>query len=123
MSLATVTLLGRDYRLACDDGQEERLRELAYEVDDRMRRLRKQMGGTEAPNISQEMLLLVLTAITMADELSDVKQEATRLHEELASTSHSFERSKRIELERTLAGTINGIAERLERIADRLEAE
>ena len=68
-------------------------------------------------------LRMVLTAITMADELSDVKQEATRLHEELASTSHSFERSKRIELERTLAGTINGIAERLERIADRLEAE
>lgn len=121
MSVAAVTVRGREYRLACDDGQEARLRELAYEVDDRLRRLEKGLGG-QAAGHAEEMLLLVMAAITLADELADARREAGQLHEELSHTSRSFERGKQIEMEQALAAAIDGIAERVERMADGLES-
>ncbi len=122
MSVITVSIHGKDYQLACDNGQEEHLRELAYQVDDRLRQMEKKLGGT-ASGHGEEMLLFMLTAITMTDELNDIKSELDQLHQEMANTSHSFERSKNIEMEQILAGTIDEIAQRIERMADKLESK
>lgn len=39
MTAVTIKVGGRDYRIACDDGQEEHLRFLADEVDERLQSL------------------------------------------------------------------------------------
>jgi len=70
MTAVTIKVAGRDYRIACDDGQEEHLRFLADELDDRVHSL---IFGMES-NPGEAMSLL-LAALTMADELIELKKE------------------------------------------------
>ena len=114
MASITVRVNAREYRVSCDDGQEEHLRKLAGEVDQRVRTLAGAIA--HAP----ESELLVITAVILADELHDMRQELGRLRGQITDTSHSFERSKFIEMEQTLSATINDIAERIERITGQI---
>jgi cell division protein ZapA len=72
MAIVAINVGGREYNLACDDGQEEHLCRLADEVDGRMRSLSERMGGRLSENMG-----LLLTAITMADELIENKRQIT----------------------------------------------
>lgn len=112
MASVILQINGRDYRIACDDGQEERLRAIGAEIDSRVKNLGKAMGP------SQESLLLVITCIMLADELQDTQLELAKLRSEMADSSHSFERNKMIEMEKMLSATIHDIAARIERITD-----
>lgn len=106
---------GREYDLACDDGQEVHLRNLARSLDHRLRQLSEAVGKTS------ESQLLVLAALMLTDELQDTTDESTQLRSDIQNSSHSFERNKQIELENAIAQTINNIAERIETIATELE--
>ena len=68
MSQVSVTVNGHPYKIACDDGQEPRIRRLAQYVDARV--------GEFVKNIGQvgEARLLLLTALVIADELSDTNE-------------------------------------------------
>ncbi len=70
MTTVTIKVGGRDYRVACDDGQEEQLRFLADEVDDRVQALT--FGLDNNPG---EGMALLLAALTMSDELIELKKE------------------------------------------------
>lgn len=65
MAQVDLEVNGRAYRLFCEDGQEDRLRELAAYVDARLKRITGGKSGSDAQ-------MLLLTAIVMADELQDV---------------------------------------------------
>jgi cell division protein ZapA len=104
MSRVEVVLAGRAYTLACDDGQEDRLRRLVGVVDTRLRDLIKDgVGGGDA----QRMLLV---ALMLADELMD-------LQEDLSTTRRSSlaEDDGMIAVVDTLSRRIEDIALRLER--------
>ena len=60
MAVVHIHIGGREYDIACDDGQEEHLRFLADEVDDRIRALIFGMGSNPGEGMS-----LLLTALTM----------------------------------------------------------
>lgn len=115
MARVTVFINGREYQVACDDGQEEHLRRLAQEVDERVRQLGYTMGQ------AGESLLLVLASLMMADELHDIRRELTALRREITHTSQSFEQSKLIEMESAISTTIEEIAARIEKIAEHME--
>lgn len=70
MAEINLTINGRSYGIACDDGQEKRVIELGRYVDDRLR----EIGRSGAA--SNDSHLLVLTALIMADELMDLKDRA-----------------------------------------------
>ena len=66
MARVSITLYGRNYTVACEDGQEARLAELVDYVDDRLRAL-----GAKTPN-ANEAQLLVLVSLLLADEVFDL---------------------------------------------------
>ena len=67
MAEITLTINGRNYGIACDDGQERRVLELGRYVDQRLREIAR--AGTA----TNESHLLVLTSIILADEIADMK--------------------------------------------------
>ncbi len=63
----TVSVAGRSYEIGCDDGQEERVRALAADIDRRVNDLLKSVGAVG------EARLLFMAALLIADELSGIK--------------------------------------------------
>lgn len=68
MGQVSITLNGRTYRLACENGEEDRLIELATHVKERVDQLTTEFG-----QVGDERLLL-MTAILIADELWDTRK-------------------------------------------------
>ncbi len=119
MAIVAVKIGGREYHLACDDGQEEHLRLLADDVDDRVRDLTARMGGNTG-----EVMGLLLAAITMADEVIENKKEIEKITAEkarIASLIGSVEQAPEYYNSEAVAVTLEEIAERIERIAERVE--
>lgn len=73
-----ITINGHNYTLACDDGQESHVEQLAEEVSMRAVQLAQGMPG------ANETMVLVMTCLMLADELYESRQEAGALHEHLA---------------------------------------
>jgi cell division protein ZapA len=96
-----VAINGRNYRVACDDGQEDHLRQLAEYVDRRVMELVESVGQIG------EARLLVMASLLIADELS----------ESFASLEAGDP-----EAEDRLAQATELVAERIETIAAGLEA-
>jgi len=65
MAKVTLQINGHGYEFSCDDGQEPHLREMAELVNRRMRDLGQGVGAVG------EVKLLIMTALLLADELSD----------------------------------------------------
>jgi cell division protein ZapA len=120
MAVVHIRISGRDYSIACDDGQEEQLRFLADEVDDRIRSLVFRMGG----NPGEEMALL-LTSLTMADELIESKKEIEALRGESRSGGNVKQerqgQARLQEIEAAMTATLEDIALRIEKIAEQVE--
>ncbi len=70
MAEVNISINGRQFGIACDDGQEQRVTDLANFVDSRLQEIAAAGAGTN------ESHLLVLTSIVMADELFDARDAA-----------------------------------------------
>jgi cell division protein ZapA len=110
MPRVEVALNGRYYGLACADGQEGRLRELAAYVDMRLRDVAAAGPGNEAQ-------LLVLTALTLADEIFEQQAALAqaRIPRADAPTPANDEAGTLVELVERLTRRVEDIASRLER--------
>lgn len=123
MAVVTIRVGGRDYQVACDDGQEEQLRFLADDVDDRVRLLIHRMGGSPG-----EFMALLLTTLTMSDELIENKKEIEKCLGEIRKLrSYTDQQAKQdpdnriAQMEVAMAVTLEEIAARIEKIADGVE--
>jgi cell division protein ZapA len=116
MSQVNVTINGRQFRMACEDGQEDHLNALARELDGRINGLRAKFGEIG------DTRLTVMAAITVADELAEAGLRIKRLEEELATLQQvqaaASDRSKTTQA--TLASALSAAAERVESITKRL---
>ena len=65
MAQVNVTINGRQFRMACEDGQEGHLIELARDLDMRISGLRGKFGEIG------DTRLTVMAALTVADELAE----------------------------------------------------
>jgi cell division protein ZapA len=79
MAYVNVTINGRQYRMACEEGQEARLMRLAQSLESRIGDLRGKFGEIG------DARLTVMSALMVADELLDANQRIRRLEEELAA--------------------------------------
>lgn len=111
MSAVDISILGRSYRIGCDDGQEQDLHLLAEYLDDRLHGLKRGYG------IVNESMAHVMLMLTLADELQEVKKEAAALRRQLSSVAESFESGKATDMERLLANTLTRVTERIEKMA------
>lgn len=113
MAEVNLAINGRNYGIACDDGQEQRVRDLGRYVDDRLR----DISGAGAA--ASENHLLVLTAIVLADEVFDMRSHIDKLMSS-PHTAHQEEGAGKEEEELivramdSLAGRINSIAVRIQ---------
>ena len=76
MAQVNATIAGRQFRLACEDGQEEHLQALAHDLDQRIIDLRAKFGEIG------DTRLTVMAALMVADELSEAAHKIRRLEEE-----------------------------------------
>jgi cell division protein ZapA len=110
MAHVSVTINGRQYRMACDDGQEHHLARLAHEIDQRIARVRTTFGEIG------DMRLTVMAALIVADELSEANQRMHQVEAELKllqsvrATADQFGT-----VEADIAAAFNTAADRLEK--------
>jgi cell division protein ZapA len=116
MSEVNVTINGRQFRMACEDGQEDHLVRLARELDSRISGLRSKFGEIG------DTRLTVMAAITVADELAEAGTRIKRLEDELAALQEvrvtASDRSKAMQA--TVASALGAAAERIEGITKKL---
>lgn len=110
MPQVTVTIAGKTYRMACDDGQEQHLFGLARRLDGTIDELRGVFGEIG------DQRLTVMSAITVLDQLSEAERKVEALKAEVAALSEACER-----LERDRAGIEDRVADRLVAAAERIE--
>src|SRR5258707_14492275 len=79
MPQISVTINGRQFRMACENGEEARLTRLAQDLDARIGALRSRFGEIG------DTRLTVMAALALADELSEVKEKLQRLEAQLAT--------------------------------------
>jgi cell division protein ZapA len=117
MATVTVSINGRNYRMACDDGQEDHLTRLAQSFNARIGELRGEFGEIG------DMRLTVMAALTIADELSEQREQLRRIEDELASLQDArvvaADRAKMTE--NAIAAAFNSAAERIETLARALD--
>ncbi|MBI2740231.1 MAG: cell division protein ZapA [Rhodospirillales bacterium] len=85
MPEVAVQIANRSYELACGDGEEERVQELAAYVDEKVTELRRQLPGTP------EVKLLVFAALILADESREARGIAPAAESARASATDSTE--------------------------------
>ncbi len=113
MATVAVTIAGRTYRMACGEGEEGHLQDLARHVDTTLAALRQSFGAIG------DTRLVIMTAITVADELSEAKRKVAMLEERLASLAQTTSQGEamRDALAEEMSGALDVAAERIERIA------
>lgn len=102
MSQVEITINGRQYRVACEDGQETHLTNLAAYFDGKMTSLIDEVGQIG------DTSLMVMAGLLVADELSDVNQELIDV---------------RNGAEADYASKVSDLAAQIESLADSLKAE
>jgi cell division protein ZapA len=85
MPEVSVQIANRSFELACGDGEEERVQELAAYVDEKIVELRRQLPGTP------EVKLLVFAALILADESREARGIAKAAESARASATDSAE--------------------------------
>ncbi|MBP1182824.1 cell division protein ZapA [Methylobacterium sp. PvR107] len=116
MPQINVTIDGRSYRMACGSGEEAHLTGLAETLDERIGEMRKNFGEIG------DMRLQVMAALTIADELSELRGRLSTLETqvaELRQTTETAEQGRAEDAARAATG-IGRAAERIGRLADAL---
>ena len=85
MSHVSVTIHGRQYRMACEDGQEDHLVRLAKDLDQRIEQLKGSFGAIG------DMRLIVMAALTLGDELSEAAKRLRRLESTNREIAHRLD--------------------------------
>ena len=116
MPQVSVTINGRQFRMACEDGEEPHLLRLAEEIDQRITRLRERFGEIG------DTRLTVMAALTLADELRDSKEKLARMEPELAKLQDTNVASaeRAVATQTAITAALNAAAERIESITRRL---
>jgi cell division protein ZapA len=116
MPQVTVTINGRQFRMACEDGEEDHLNRLAEDLDQRIARLRTRFGEIG------DTRLTVMAALTLADELSETREKLERLEPELASLQDAsvVSADRADATHAAVAAALNAAAERIENLTRRL---
>lgn len=116
MPLVNVMVNGRAYTIACDEGEEDHLRDLAAHVDTKVRELLESVGQVG------DQRLLLMSAVLITDEFFDARArlEAHEKQTGELSTSHRELSGKLAQSEEIAADALEKAAKRVEDIAARL---
>ena len=104
MAQVEVSINGRNYEIACDDGQEDHLTQLGEYVDRRVKELVTAVGQVG------DSRLLVMASLLIADELAET-------YADLKQNTADGETASTEQLEDRIAGIVEAAAARIEAAA------
>lgn len=104
--MPVIRILNRDYQISCGPGEEQKLLDLASKLDKRAQENSKAFRG------ANEMMLIILTALTLENSLQDLSEQNSVLQKKLSeNVSCSDENSNYL---------IDILAERVEALTKKL---
>lgn len=116
MPLVNVMVNNRAYTIACDEGEEDHLRQLAEHVDSKVRELLEEVGQVG------DLRLILMAALLITDDYFDaasrLEARAREMGELAGSNNEIAERLDQAEA--IAAETLEAAAKRIEDIAARL---
>lgn len=118
MAHVVVTIAGRTYRMACEDGEEAHLEELAKLVETKILSLREGFGDIG------EQRITVMAALTLADEASIALRKLETVEAELVALrqKEAESRDAAAALEEKIAAALEDATARVERLSQELQS-
>ncbi len=118
MPQVAVIINGKTYRMACDEGQEQHLLELARKFDSYVVNLKDSFGEIG------DQRLTVMAGVMVTDELTELQKKLRKVEEELATLQRTRDDAlDKINLrESELAISLNAAAEKIEQIGTKLSS-
>lgn len=118
MAQVTVTIAGHVYRVACGEGEQPHLQELARQIDQRIETLRRDFGEIG------DQRLTIMAAITIADDLAEAKRRIAELEVEIVNLNADKTNlaNEQDEWAERLANSLGETAARIERVTQNLNA-
>jgi cell division protein ZapA len=110
MSSVNITINGKQYRVACEPGQEQRLTQLAQDFDERIASMRTRFGEVG------DARLTVMAAMMLGDELVDARAKVARLEADVGALTDA-RTGATDRLSRTEAAVVSA----LDSVSDRIE--
>ncbi len=119
MAQAVVSIAGRTYRMNCDEGEEAHIDALAQLVDAKITDLRAAFGEIG------DQRIVVMAALTVADELFAANKKLEEQGEELAQARDQADllKMRQQEWAEWMASTLSEAAERIASAARTLNAD
>ena len=119
MAQVVVTIDGKAYRMACEEGQEAHLDGLAQNFDRYVGHLKSQFGEIG------DLRLTVMAAIMVMDELAEANRRAGELERELDTMRrHRDDATAVVERsDEALAGMLSELTSQVRSIADKLNGQ
>ncbi|MCO6386703.1 MAG: cell division protein ZapA [Aliihoeflea sp.] len=116
MAQVTVTIDGKAYRMACDEGQEEHLVSLASRFDRYVMHLKDSFGEIG------DQRLTVMAGIMVMDELVELQKRTKGFETEIGTLRKTRDDAltKADKNDAALTGALADFAERIEIVASRL---
>ena len=114
MPQVAVQINGKTYRMACDEGQEAHLLDLAQRFDKYINQLKGSFGEIG------DQRLTVMAGVMVTDELVELQHKIRGLESELAELRTGQSSSGNKDAQMTQA--LNKTAERIEQISKKLNA-
>ena len=115
MAQVTVLVNGRNYTLACEDGDEEHLTALAAFIDSRVAELGRSIGQVG------DARLMLMASLVVADELAVANERIEELEHEIEQLKQDKPANGGAAMnEDAFAQVIEAAAQRIEDIAARL---
>ena len=110
MAQVTVTIGGRVYRLACNEGEEPHLETLAREIDSKIDEIRASFGEIG------DQRLAIMAALTIADDASEANRRLTAANAraESAEVSATEAREEADRIARTMTDALNEMSHKVE---------
>jgi cell division protein ZapA len=116
MAQVVVTIDGKAYRMACEEGQESHLEGLAQNFDRYVGHLKSQFGEIG------DLRVTVMAAIMVMDELSEANRRAAELERELEVMRQNGDKAASVveKSDQALAGMLSELTTQVRSIADKL---
>jgi cell division protein ZapA len=105
MAHVSLTIDGRKYRVACNEGEEQRLESLAGMIDGKIGELRASFGEIG------DQRLVVMAALTIADNLAEARDEVAAERERISTVKAQTA---------AVAASLDAVSSRLESLAAQL---
>ncbi len=112
MAQVTITINAREYAVACEDGQEIHILQLAKLLDDKAKLLTRAAGQVN------ENMLLAMVGLLIADELSELKKGNPLV----VQNPDAVDKADVANYDLTLAQKLGQISEQIKSVANKIES-